>query len=57
MKVDAFDATRDLVERNVVEAFETSSTDSLDSMIWNQEVFFPPHEQMLFLHPIFVRDI
>lgn len=57
MKVDPFDATRDLVERNVVEAFETSSTDSLDSMIWNQEVFFPPHEQMLFLHPIFVRDI
>ena len=53
MKVDAFDATRDLVERDVVEALEACSTDGLDSVIWNQEVLFPAHEQMLLLHPVF----
>lgn len=33
MKVDAFDAARDLIERDVVEAFEACSTDSLDSVV------------------------
>ena len=53
VKVYALDAARDLVEGDVVEPFEAGSADGLYSVVWNQEVLFPAHEQVLLLHPVF----
>ena len=53
VKVYALDAARDLVEGDVVEPFEAGSVDGLYSVVWDQEVLFPAHEQVLLLHPVF----
>lgn len=49
MKVYAADATRTLIEAYIVEALEAGSSDCFDSMIGYEEVFFPPHEEVLSL--------
>lgn len=53
VKVDALDAARDLVEGDVVEPFEAGAADGLHSVVWDQKVLFPAHEQVLLLHPVF----
>jgi hypothetical protein len=53
VKVYALDAARDLVEGYVVEPFEAGSADGLYSVVWDQEVLFPAHEEVLLLHPVF----
>lgn len=52
MEVDALDGSRNLVEAYVIETFKTCAADRPNSMVWHQKIFFPAHEQMLFLHPI-----
>jgi hypothetical protein len=49
MEVDALDATRELVEADVVEAFEARTAYSPDSVIRDEEILLPSHEQMLLL--------
>ena len=39
--------TRTLVKTNIIESLETRPCDSLDSMVGNEEVLLPSHEQML----------
>jgi hypothetical protein len=53
VKINAFDATRYLVEADVVEAFKTCPIDRLHSVIWDKKIFFPTHKEMLLLHPVF----
>jgi hypothetical protein len=57
VKVYALDAARDLVEGYVVEPFEAGSADGLYSVVWDQEVLFPAHEEVLLLHPVFGHGI
>jgi hypothetical protein len=52
MEIDALYATRYLVEADVVEALETRPVDRLHSVIRDEEVLFPAHEEVLFLHPV-----
>lgn len=52
VKVDTLNATRNLIEANIVEAFEARTANCSDAVIWDEEVFLPAHEQMLLLHPI-----
>jgi hypothetical protein len=52
VEVDALDATRDLVEADVVEALKARSAYCPDAVVWHEEVFFPSHEQVLLLHPV-----
>lgn len=49
MKVDATDGPRALIEADVVEPLEARTRDRFDPVIWHEEVFLPPHEQMLSL--------
>lgn len=49
MKVYAADFTFDLIEANVVKPLKTSASDSPDSVVWDQEVLFPPHENVFLL--------
>lgn len=46
-----------LVEADVVEAFKTSSSNGLDLVVWDQEVFFPSHKQMLTLRVVLACEI
>lgn len=57
VKVDAADATRTLIEADVVEALEASACYGLDSVIWHQEVLFPTHEEMFTLCNILKSEI
>ena len=52
MEIYAFDAAGNLVEADVIEALEASAVDGLYTMVRNQKIFFPTHEQMFFLHPV-----
>jgi hypothetical protein len=42
----------DLVETDVVEAFERGPGDCSDAVVRNQEVFFPPHKDMVSLRKV-----
>lgn len=53
MKVDALDRACQLVEADVVKSLKTRATYCPHSVVWNQEVFLPAHEQMLLVHPVF----
>jgi len=53
MEVDTFNATRDLIEGDVIEALKTGPTYRPHGVIRYKKVLFPAHEQMLLLHPIF----
>lgn len=53
MEIDAFDAARDLVKGDIVEALKTSSANRFDSVVWYQKVLLPAHEQVFLLHPVF----
>jgi len=57
MEVNATDTAGTLVEANVVESFETGSSDRLNAVIRHQEVFFPAHEKMFSLEVIFERKV
>ena len=46
-----------LVEADVVEAFKTSSSDGFDLVIWDQEVLFPSHKQMLALCVVLACEV
>jgi len=52
VKIDAFNATRDLVEANVVKALEACPAYCADAVVWHQKILFPAHEEMLLLHPV-----
>jgi hypothetical protein len=49
MEVYATDFSLHLVEADIVEAFETSTSDCSDTVIWDQEVFLPSHKDILSL--------
>ena len=53
MEVDALDATRELVEADVIEAFETRTIYGPHSVIWHEKVLLPSHEQVLLLVQVF----
>lgn len=55
MEIDALDSAGNLVEADIVKAFETSAIDRLYAMVRNKKVFFPAHEEMFFLHPILLH--
>lgn len=57
VKVDPRHGAIALVEADVVEALETSSSNGLDLVIWDQEVFFPSHKQMLALCVVLACEI
>jgi len=57
MEIDAAHAPGDLVEADVVEAFEASSADLPDPVIGDQKVFLPSHENVLPLCPVLVVEI
>ena len=46
-----------LVETNVVEPFETSTHDLANAVIRYQEVFLPPHEDVLALGAVLIVEI
>jgi hypothetical protein len=49
MEVNPANRPLNLVEADVIEALETGPTDRSHPVIWNQEVFLPPHEYVLSL--------
>lgn len=49
MEVDALDATRELVEADVVEAFKARTADGPHSVVWHEKVLLPPHEEVFLL--------
>lgn len=53
MEINSSDASRTLVEADIVEALETCASDGFDLVIGNQEVFFPAHEEMIVLCIVF----
>jgi hypothetical protein len=55
--INAFHATRHLIEANVVEALKTCAVDGLHPMVWDQKVLLPAHEEMFFLHQIFGHQL
>jgi hypothetical protein len=57
VEVDSRDRAIALVEANIVEAFKTCSSNRLNLVIRNQEVFFPSHKQMLALSVIMACEI
>jgi len=57
MEIDTADIARDLIEANVVEAFETGSGNSPHTMIRNEEVFLPPHKDILSLSIVLVAEV
>lgn len=52
MKVDPTNASRTLIETDVVEAFKARARDRLDFVIRDEEVLFPAHEDMFALHVV-----
>lgn len=49
MEVYPADRTTALVEADVVETLEASPCDRLHSMVWNEKILLPSHEEMLAL--------
>jgi len=47
MKVYAANRPLNLVEADVVEPLKTGSSDRSHSVVWDQEMFLPPHEDVL----------
>ena len=56
MEVDAFNAASDLVEADVIEALEACAAYGPDAVVGHEEILFPAHKKMLFLHPVFARQ-
>lgn len=54
MEIYTTNASFLLVETDIVEAFETGSINGADTMVGNEEVFLPTHENVLSLSQ--VRD-
>ena len=52
MKIDPANFALELIETDVVESFETCTSDGADSMIGHKEVFFPAHKDALLLRSI-----
>lgn len=57
MKIDTLNATSHLVETDVIEPLKASPVDRFYAMIRDQEVFFPAHEKVFLLHPIFSHQL
>jgi hypothetical protein len=57
MEVDAADGSFYLIEANVIEPFETGARNSSHAMIRDQKTLLPPHEDVLSLREIPVREI
>lgn len=57
VEVDSADVPRHLVEADVVEPLETGPRDGADAMVWNQKVLLPPHEDILPLCKVLVREV
>lgn len=57
MEVNALDAARNLIEADVVKALKARTVDGPHPVVRDQEVFFPTHEEMLLLHPIFRNEL
>jgi hypothetical protein len=55
--INAFHATRHLIETNVVEALKTCAVDGLHPMVRDQKVLLPAHEEVFFLHQIFGHQL
>lgn len=47
MEVNSTDCPRNLIKADVIETFETCATYRPHPVIWDQEVFFPPHEYVI----------
>lgn len=57
MEIYPADCSFNLVEADVVEPFEARPRDSPHAMIRDEEVFFPPHEDVFSLGEIAVREV
>lgn len=49
MKVYATNSAFNLVEANIIKPLKTCTGNRADPVIWNQEMFLPSHEYVLFL--------
>jgi hypothetical protein len=57
MEVNPTDGAFYLIKANVVKPFETCSRYSSNTVIWNQKIFFPPHEDIVSLCEIRISEI
>jgi hypothetical protein len=51
VEVDTTDPTLDLIEADVIEPLKRRTLDTTQLVVWNKEVLFPAHEDVLLLPP------
>lgn len=49
MEIYSTDRALQLIETNVIEAFETGTCYRADSMVWDEKMFLPSHKDILLL--------
>ena len=57
MEIDSIDSARHLIEANVVESFETRTTDLAHAVIGHQKFLFPAHEHVFAICAVLVMEI
>ncbi len=57
MEIYAANSTLDLIEADVIEPFKAGPVDIRHTMIRNKEVLLPPHEDILTLRIVLVREV
>lgn len=57
VEIDAVDVPRDLVEADVVEAFEAGARDLAHAVVGHEEGFLPAHEDVLALGKVLVVEV
>lgn len=57
MKINATDATRDLIKANIVKPFKTGTRNGAHAVVWHQKILLPPHENVFPLHGVFVAGV
>jgi len=57
MEIYAANISVDLIKADIVEPFETGPGNRPNSVIWHEEVFLPPHEDVFPLSKIFAVEI
>jgi len=57
MEIDTTYASRNLVEADIIETFEACAINSPDTVVWDEEVFLPPHKDVVPLRKVLVCKI
>jgi hypothetical protein len=57
MEVNTAHRSLNLIEADIVKSLEASARDGSHPMVWDKEIFLPPHEHVLTLSEVAIRKI